>query len=187
MPLFPRIPAPVDGDGTTRKAGGAGYQWVVDKFVQMAKDIQELRENSTRDMDVSEYRRLGAIAKELDNPSPEGASPAITLVLGEPVRPGSVMELERLVVNMNAVAAAMTVLVLSDPVRNMMSVIDMSPGNVNTTSAKGFVREYQNKIVLREGMQLVVRLLAAEAAELPVTATAFVRVYPEAPAGLSIS
>lgn len=174
LPRLPKFEPPADTaapDG--KKPGGGGYQWIMDKFVQLAADIGAIREQTVMDEDQGDYRRLTGQAKALD-----AGGAAITVDLGA-IPNGVEWRLERLVIH--AAAAGVSIItVLSGEAESMDTLVDAFPMVART------VKEYANVVVLREGMHLIVRVLTPEAGQLPVEVTAFVRVIADKPQGLAV-
>jgi hypothetical protein len=175
VPLFPKIPKPVNSDGSEDpKASSSGYQWIFDKFVQLAADIAAIREQTVQDEDEAEYRKhVLTINLAAGKTTGSASLPAVP--------PGVEYRIERVL----AAGAAGSL----DVFTHSSATSDVLFGNLALLkkSSVGLVgeKELSPYVVLRAGEELtVVALEGTEATQVKVTV--WLRVVAEKPQGLAV-
>lgn len=180
MPLFPRIPQPVtDGEGTDVKKG-KGYEWIITKFVELADNIRQLREQGEYEEDA------GELAKDIMTVTPEGTKFGIRA--HSPVKPGVELRVERVVAISGNAANSVTL--YSDPSCAAQHLIGVVQTNIAGAEGPGQVAQVGSfnpniPIVLRPGEALSFATNVSANGE-PVTILVWFRRISEKPQGLAV-
>lgn len=173
MPLFPKFPSPVSDTEDGKKAGGGGYQWLMDKFIQLCADIVAIKDQTAFEDDKGDYRKL-ILNIPIAAGSKEGGASM------PPVPVGTEWRIERISAK-SSTLTAITVL-LNDMAENGNFITALPQEAFAGLNAKFF----EPNIILKEGEALNAFVIAGAEGAQNVQLVVWARVITEKPQGLAV-
>lgn len=171
---FMNLPQPTGDGEDERKAGGSGYQWIIDKFVKMGDDLRQLREAALYDEDKGDYRKF-ILNVAIAAGQTEGSKALV------PVPVGTEYRIERI----SAASSTLTAMsVLLNDMANNGSFITALPQQAFAGLNSIFC---EPNIILKEGEELSALVVAGAAGAQNVVITVWARVITEKPMAVAVA